>query len=164
MRLFLALWPDDAVRRQLVSAQRAWLWPARTAPVPADRLHLTLHFLGEVAEDGARELASSLPPCKAPFTLRLDRAALWPQGIAVLEPSDAPAGLATLHADLAALLRAQGLRVEARAFRPHVTLARHAQGAMPPAELPAIEWAVRGYALVRSRAGASAGYEPIARA
>jgi 2'-5' RNA ligase len=82
----------------------------------------------------------------------------------VLEPSDTPAGLATLHADLAALLRAQGLRVEARAFRPHVTLARHAQGAMPPAEPPAIEWAVRGYALVRSHSGAPLRYEPIARA
>lgn len=164
MRLFLALWPDEAVRRQLVSAQRAWLWPARAARVPADRLHLTLHFLGEIQEREAHALAAALPPCKLTFTLRLDRAALWPQGIAVLEPSDAPAGLAALNADLASLLRAQGLRVEARAFRPHVTLARHAQGSMPPAELPTIEWAVRGYALVRSRPGASAGYEPIARA
>lgn len=164
MRLFLALWPDDAVRRQLASAQRAWQWPARAARVPADRLHLTLHFLGEVPDREACALAAALPPCQVPFTLRLDRAALWPQGIAALEPGSTPAGLAALHADLAALLRAQGLRVEARAFRPHVTLARRAQGAVPPPEPLTIEWAVRGYALVRSHAGASLRYEPIVRA
>lgn len=164
MRLFLALWPDHAVRRQLASAQQAWHWPVRAARVPPDRLHLTLHFLGEVQERDAHALAAALPPCTAPFTLRLDRAALWPQGIAVLESSDTPAGLAALHADLGALLHTQGLRVEARAFRPHVTLARHAQGAMPPAEPQAIEWAVHGYALVRSHAGTPLRYEPIARA
>lgn len=164
MRLFLALWPDDAVRRRLAAAQQAWHWPARAARVPPDRLHLTLHFLGEVADREARALAASLPPCTAPFTLWLDRAALWPQGIAVLEPVEPPAGLAALHSDLAELLRVQGLRVEARAFRPHVTLARHAQGVMPPAEPAAVEWAVRGYALVRSTAGAPLRYEPIARA
>ncbi len=164
MRLFLALWPDDAVRERLAEAQRCWAWPRRTARVPPDRLHLTLHFLGEVPEREARALAAALPPCQVPFTLRLDRAALWPQGIAALEPGNTPAGLAVLHADLAALLRAQGLRVEARAFRPHVTLARHAQGAVPPPEPLAIEWAVRGYALVRSRAGTPLRYEPIARA
>ncbi len=164
MRLFLALWPDEAVRRQLALAQQAWQWPPRAARVPDDRLHLTLHFLGEVHEREARALVAALPPCTAPFTLRLGRAALWPRGIAVLESSDTPAGLATLHADLAALLRAQGMRVETRAFRPHVTLARHAQGAVPPVEQPAIEWAVRGYALVRSLAGTPLRYEPIARA
>lgn len=164
MRLFLALWPDDAVRRRLAAAQQAWHWPARAARVPPDRLHLTLHFLGEVADSEARALAASLPPCTAPFTLRLDRVALWPPGIAVLEPVEPPAGLAALHSDLAGVLRAQGLRVEARAFRPHVTLARHAQDAVPPAGLPVIDWAVRGYALVRSHPGTPLRYEPIARA
>lgn len=164
MRLFLALWPDDDLRVRLAAAQQAWQWPARAARVPPDRLHLTLHFLGEVADREARALAASLPPCTAPFTLRLDRVALWPQGIAVLEPVEPPAGLAALRGDLAGLLRAQGLRVEERDFRPHVTLARHAQGAVPPAGSTALEWAVRGYALVRSHAGTSLRYEPIAQA
>lgn len=164
MRLFLALWPDDAVRARIVAAQRCWDWPARAAVMPPDRLHLTLHFLGEVEEGAARALAAALPPPAAPFTLQLDRAALWPQGIAVLEPSAVPAGLGALHAELGGLLRARGLRVETRSFRPHVTLARHAQGALPPAGSRPFEWRVGGYALVHSNAGPPPRYEPIARA
>lgn len=162
MRLFLALWPDDAVRGCLARAQAAWTWPQRAARVPLERLHLTLHFLGEVDGRAAGRLAASLPPLTSPLALRLDRPVLWPQGIAVLEPSSVPAGLASLHAELAALLRGQGLPVEARPFRPHVTLARHAQGAMPPGKSPPVEWRADGYALVRSVAGPPLRYEPIA--
>lgn len=164
MRLFLALWPDDAVRERLALAQSRWVWPARAAPVPRERLHLTLHFLGEVDERAAAALAAALPPLAAPFTLQLDRPALWPQGIAVIEPSSVPPGLAALHADLAALLRGHGLPVEVRHFRPHVTLARHAHGATPIDEVSPIEWRATGYALVRSVAGSPLRYEPIARA
>ena len=163
MRLFLALWPDDAVRAQLAAAQRRWAWPARAACVPPGRLHLTLHFLGDVGEGAARALMASLPPLADPFTLRLERVALWPQGVAVLEPAVLPAGLAALHAELAALLRAQGLRVESRPFRPHVTLARSAQGALPPAGSPPVQWRVGAYALVHSIAGPPLRYVPIAR-
>ena len=164
MRLFLALWPDDAVRQRLVQAQQAWVWPTRAACVAPERLHLTLHFLGEVDDAAARMLAAALPPCPAPFSLRLDGVALWPQGIAVLQAGEPPAALAALHGELATRLRTLGLRVETRRFRPHVTLARHAQCAVPPAASPIVEWTVRGYALVRSHAGAPLRYEPIARA
>lgn len=164
MRLFLALWPADAVRDRLLAAQRQWAWPAGAAPVPRERLHLTLHFLGEVDERAAAALAAALPPLAAPFMLQLVRPALWPQGIAVIEPSSVPPALATLHAELAALLRGHGLQLEARRFRPHVTLARHAQGATPPGEVSPVEWRATGYALVRSVAGPPLRYEPIARA
>lgn len=164
MRLFLALWPDDDLRARLLSVQGRWVWPERAAAVPPDRLHLTLHFLGDVDEGAAASLAASLPPVASPFTLRLAQAALWPQGIAVLEPEAVPDGLSAIHAELGALLRSQGLRVEARPFRPHVTLARHAQGALPPDPSPAVEWPVGGYALVRSIAGPPLRYLPIARA
>lgn len=162
MRLFLALWPDDAVRARLADAQRAWRWPARATLVPPQRLHLTLHFLGEVGEPEARALIERLPPVEA-FTLQLERAACWPQGVAVLEAGEVPPAFSRLHPALADTLRALGLRVEARSFRPHVTLARHAQGAQAP-ELPqAIDWPVSGYALVRSHVGPPLRYEPIAR-
>lgn len=162
MRLFLALWPDDAVRDRLAQVQRAWDWPQRAARVPPDRLHLTLHFLGEVEDTAARVLASKLPPFATPFRLRLDRNAVWPHGVAVMEATELPPALAVLHGELALLLRELGLREEARRLRPHVTLARHAHGAVPPAASPVVEWAVRGYALVRSHAGTSPRYERIA--
>lgn len=162
MRLFLALWPDDDVRARLVAAQRGWTWPARVALTPPERLHVTLHFLGEVDDAAARALATRLPRC-SPFSLTLDRSALWPQGIAVLEAGEPPPALLQLHAALAAELRGLGLRVETRRWRPHVTLARHAEGAVPPASFEPVEWLLRGVALVRSHAGPPLRYEVIAR-
>jgi len=162
MRLFLALWPDDEVRARLAGAQRAWGWPRRAVCVPPQQLHATLHFLGEVDEPAVPALVAGLPPALR-FTLRLARAALWPRGLAVLEADEVPPALAQLHAALAALLRAQGLRVEARRLRPHVTLARHALGAAEPADFAPLDWAVQGYALVRSHAGPPLRYEVVAR-
>lgn len=162
MRLFLALWPDDVVRARLVAAQREWVWPPRAVPVSPERLHITLHFLGEVDEAAARALAGRLPPCPA-FALRLEQAALWPRGLAVREALDVPPELAQLHGALAGVLGRLGLRVEARRLRPHVTLARHAQGARPPERVAPLVWPVSGYVLVRSHAGPPLRYEPVAR-
>jgi 2'-5' RNA ligase len=64
-----------------------------------------------------------------------------------------PAALEILHARLAETLRALGLPVEARPFRPHLTLARKAAGAVAPAAAPDIRWPVAGYSLVQSAGG-----------
>ena len=87
MRLFLALWPDAAVRQRLVDASSAWLWPPQAAPVPSERLHLTLHYLGELGEVETASLRARMPGLPEPFLLEFGRSALWPQGIAVLEPA-----------------------------------------------------------------------------
>lgn len=159
-RLFVALWPGPAVRDALRAARDAWRWPPRAAPVAADKLHLTLHFIGSVPAGRVADIAAALRGVPvAPFELRLSQPALWPHGIAVLEMADGaavPARLAALHAALGDALRALALPVETRRLRPHVTLARHAQGATPPAAPPALSlrWPVRGCALVESRGGA----------
>lgn len=160
-RLFVALWPDERGRDALAASASEWHFSSGAARVRPERLHLTLHFLGEVGEPETQALVARLPPAET-FTLRLARADCWPQGVAVLEAGEPPPELLRLHAALADTLHGLGLRVEARRFRPHVTLARHAQGAQAP-ELPeAIEWPVRGYALVRSHAGPPLRYEAMA--
>jgi len=154
LRLFIGLWPDDATRLALAGWQRAWRWPAGAAPVVPERLHLTVHFLGQVEESRLPELVAGLrlPPFE-PFELRLGHAEVWPRGLAVLCPDEIPAGLAWLHADLAEALRRLALPVEARPFRPHLTLARKAVDATAPAETIALRWRVSGYALVQSEHG-----------
>jgi 2'-5' RNA ligase len=149
-RLFLALWPDPALRAQLRAARDGWTWPRGAAPVHADKLHVTLHFLGSQPRARLPELLDGLAVPFAPFTLQLGRAALWHNGIAVLEPHAEPAALLDLHARLSGALVGLGLVPEARAYRPHVTMARRANGAGMPAGDAAIAWAVRGYALVES--------------
>lgn len=159
-RLFIALWPTPAVRRALAAEQRLWQWPAGAALTAADKLHLTLHFIGTVPAAHVAAVAERLRlPCPR-FTLVLDHAQVWPNRCAVLGASQVPASLAALHASLADALRALQLPVEARALCPHVTLARRAQGAVPPAEPSALRWPVRGYALMQSAAGR---YTPVAR-
>ena len=164
MRLFLALWPDAAVRQRLVDAQSAWLWPAQAVPVPPERLHLTLHFHGQLAAADTAVLRERLPPLPMPFELELGCAALWPQGIAVLEPLSLPPGLAALHAALAKTLHTIGLRTDERPYRPHVTLARHAQRVTPPLDSAPWPWPVNGYALVHSVSGPPLRYDVLQRA
>lgn len=163
MRLFLALWPDAAVRQRLADAQSAWAWPPQAVPVPLERLHLTLHYLGELGDDAVIELRDRLPALPAPFELAFGQHALWPHGIAVLEPLAVPPGLVALHAALSQTLHAIGLRTDERAFRPHVTLARHAQATPLPADGPRCAWPVRGYALVHSVSGPPLRYDVLQR-
>ena len=168
-RLFLALWPDGALRRALLAWRDAWHWPPRAALVAPDDLHLTLHFLGGVPLVRLPELTAlggALDVRCEPFALSLGSAALWPQGIAVLQPEEPHAiapPLARLHGDLQLALARLGLPTEDRIYRPHVTLARHAQAAVPPPEGPNLRWQVAGYALFRSWPGKTGGYSVIRR-
>ena len=153
LRLFLALWPDAAVRDQLRARRNAWTWPRGAAPVATDKLHLTLHFLGDQPADVLPALLDGLAVPFTPFALQVGPAQLWHNGIAVLAPQAVPQPLLDLHARLAQALVALGLELEARAYRPHVTMARRAGGATVPTDGPVIDWQVDGYALVESRGG-----------
>ncbi|WBY01797.1 2'-5' RNA ligase family protein [Ramlibacter tataouinensis] len=152
-RLFLALWPDDGIRRRLQRHQQGWTWPAGAAPVRADQLHLTLHFLGNVPLQRLDEFADVLAVEAQPVALDLQegRPTVWPGGIAVLEFTPTPA-LLHLHGLLAASLATLGWPAQALRWRPHVTLARKAAGAhRPAAPVEPAQWkAGTGYALVRS--------------
>lgn len=151
-RLFIALWPGEPVRSALAAAQQRWTWPVRAALVRPDKLHLTLHFLGDVESDRVDALKAALDLASPPFELQARSADVWRGGIAVLE-TDTPPPLLALHAALGEALVGLGLAVEARPYRPHVTFARHAQDALPPPDLPALAWLVHGHALVRSAGG-----------
>jgi 2'-5' RNA ligase len=157
-RLFLALWPDPAIRHALRERRDAWNWPRGASPVQADKLHLTLHFLGELPTERLAELRRGFAVPFTPFRLSLGLPKLWPHGVAVLEPHEQPPELLALHARLSAALMALGLQPEARTFRPHVTLARRAGNAAVPPEAEKLVWDISGYALVESKPGNGGGY------
>ena len=163
VRLFLALWPGDASRRALAAARDRWAWPQGAAPVPTARLHLTLHFIGALPAARLAELGDALAVPFAPFTLAFGRTALWHHGIASLCPIEVPGRLRELHAGLGAALRGAGIATETRPFRPHVTLAKRAQGATPPPEEPRWRWPLRGYALVVSEQRPALTYRVLRR-
>ncbi|HEX6018763.1 MAG TPA: RNA 2',3'-cyclic phosphodiesterase [Burkholderiaceae bacterium] len=161
MRLFVALWPTPAVRVALGARRDAVAWPAGSSVVADERLHLTLHFIGAVPRTLWPRLLPALQvPCPPPFALELGAVEAWPHGLVVLRALAVPEPLRALHAAMAAALAGLGLRVEARPFRPHVTLARRAAGArLPPADEP-LRWRAGGYALVNSE---PTGYRVLAR-
>lgn len=162
-RLFVAIWPDAPVRDALAAWQRAWTWPPSAALVPSERLHLTLHFLGNVPVEQLPALTERLRVPFEPFELHFGRGEVWPGGTAVLRPDHAPPALLGLHGQLAAALAALGRPVESRRYKAHVTLARRAVGAMPPAVQPKFGWrAEAGFVLVRSLPDRG-GYEVLER-
>ncbi|HET7866486.1 MAG TPA: RNA 2',3'-cyclic phosphodiesterase [Burkholderiaceae bacterium] len=149
-RLFVALWPGPAVRMRLGALAGEWPWSAGAQRVGEAGLHMTLHFLGHVPRHRLKLVAEGLVVSMQPFDLVLDRAEVWRNGVAILAPSDIPAGLQMLQRSLTDALRPLGLVPEARAFRPHVTLARHAQDTVPPQQFTPVRWPVSSYELVES--------------
>ena len=157
-RLFLALWPDATIRQALRERRDAWDWPRGASPVATIKLHMTLHFLGSIPSERVPELRRGLAVPFSPFSLSIGVPKLWSHGIAVLEPQREPPELLQLHANLAEALVALGLEPEARTFRPHVTLARRANGVVVPPEAEPLTWDVKGYALVESKPDSGGGY------
>ena len=149
-RLFIALWPDSAVRDDLAGWRDAWSWPRSATPVRTERLHLTLHFIGEVERERVRELADALHVAFDRFGLRLGSAVLWAHGVAVLEPDAVPASLVQLRGALGTVLEQLALPVDAREFRPHVTMARRAAGAVVPLQGPVVDWEIDRFVLMES--------------
>lgn len=149
-RLFLALCPGRAVQAALATHADAWHWNEGVARyAPAD-WHVTLHFIGAVPRSRLDELRAGLTVPLTPFELRFGQPALWPHGLAVLLPMAQPVALQQLHDQLARRLHQLDLRTDERPYRPHLTLARRAQAARPPARWPAWGWWVQGYALMAS--------------
>ena len=152
-RLFLALWPDDAVRAAIDAAARG-LGIVAGRPVPPRNLHATLVFLG--ATDAARracvEHAAALVRIPA-FTVELSRVEVRRRGGLIwLAPATTPPAAQALVTELNAALAGCGHTPEPRPFRLHVTLARDARVSSPGAGTVApVRWQVGEFCLVSSR-------------
>ena len=154
-RLFFALWPDETAAARLAAAGVELAARIGGKPVPAEKIHLTLAFLGEIAPDRIEAgLAAACEVRAAPFAMRLDRlGAFRGARVAWAGTKTPPAQLVELQADLAGKLAAAGFVLEERAFTPHLTLVRKVAAALPPETMPAVGWAARDFRLVRSEAG-----------
>jgi len=161
-RLFIGLMPGADVRDALIAHQQHWYW-GDGAPTRPERLHLTVHFLGEIDATHEWALRNALAGEEvAPFDLVLRTPECWSGGVAVLRPDEHPA-LHDLHARLAGRLLQAGVVSHRVGFKPHVTLARGAPSAAPPEAAPPVRWTVSDFALVWSRPGPPAHYEVLDR-
>lgn len=163
-RLFIALWPDEAVREAVLAQLPEMPPPAK--PVPRDNWHVTLAFLGSVPAGRRDDFETAAASVAAePFDLRLDRFGYFHRSkVLWLGAGTIPSELDALHRDLEAGLSRYGYEPDRRPFTVHLTLARK----MPPPEaLPEarpVDWRVADFCLVRSvleRRGAR--YEVVRR-
>ena len=128
-RLFIALWPDAKVRRELAMLQaRPEMRAAGGRTVPAKNIHMTLRFLGDVDASQQRALEARLAEFVfEPVTLTLDRVGYWPRsGILWLGLRKTPRSFNIAAQRLSTELRALGFRADGCGFKAHVTLARDA--------------------------------------
>jgi RNA 2',3'-cyclic 3'-phosphodiesterase len=154
-RLFFALWPRPEAARALAALAEDLVRVCGGKPVPIEKMHITLAFLGEVraeARPAAVSVASGLRG-KA-FDSALDRVGSFRgAGVAWAGMSEPPARLVTLQRKLTGALREAAFELEDREFTPHVTVARRIARPIPRASIPPIAWTAREMTLVRSETG-----------
>ena len=164
-RLFFALWPDAALREEAAGRVATLVATAGGRPQRPDQLHLTLVFLGQVAEDRVASVRSvGAEATGAPVTVTLDRLEHWrkPQ-VLCLTASEVPPPLVVLVEEIRASLVAAELPSETRPYRPHLTLARKVTRFDPRPEVEPLLWRADAVTLVESRSDARGSrYEPLA--
>jgi 2'-5' RNA ligase len=165
VRLFVAVWPDDAVVEQLAALERPVIdgvrWTTR------NQWHITLRFFGEVEDAGAvevalRDVAARSRPVRAVLGPRVQRVGnmLW-----------APvSGLDDVAGSVISATATFGGPPDDRRFRGHITLARHRSrkkgSVLRVAEGQPLSgwWDVHEVELVRSHLGREgARYEVVVR-
>jgi RNA 2',3'-cyclic 3'-phosphodiesterase len=160
------------MRRAMVQAVRK---AARARPgsdpgcggraVPADNLHVTLAFLGSVAERrlpelataarGAAEILRSLGGAnlpKDPLELVFDRLEYWRAAhLLCALPTESPARVGDLARMLQDALTARGFAPDVKPFRPHVTVVRKVVRPGPVDKMQPVVWRFTELALIESR-------------
>lgn len=166
--LFFALQPDkDAAIRIFNSGStlRA-LHRFRGKLIAPERLHITLHFLGDFDAAVAGRAAEAVRSVRAePIVVVLDRAKSFSNRRQtrpfVLVGHASSQELRNLQRKLAAALLKVGLRNEVRSFTPHLTLLYDEQ-IVKERPITPVCWTVQEFVLVRSFVG-QGRYETLGR-
>jgi 2'-5' RNA ligase len=150
IRLFFALWPDEDLRARLSAAADGIAIEGAARRVPANNLHLTLHFVGNVYFEEMVCLQRQAGRVRAEsFRLDIDcQGSFKKPRLAWMGCSDAPAALGELQAQLGRQLQLCGFQSEARPYHPHVTVARKTEPLVEGGPLEPVTWMVTEFALI----------------
>lgn len=154
LRIFFALWPDQQLRDQIVDRLRPIDFDlTKSRLVTEANLHMTLHFIGNTTaptldclDRQARQIQFK------PFDMQLDSMGVFEKPrVLWLGCDNPPTPLIELQGKLGQRFTRCGFTPEARAFTPHVTVARKFANLTQPVEISPICWRVEGFALVVSK-------------
>lgn len=151
-RLFIALYPDDAVRARLHRLALDLVRNSGARVVPRANLHLTLRFLGSVDAATQACLQQKLEQIRGQgFKLQFDtieyrkrQQMLWANVTSV------PDALTELVAAVEQSAVDCGLGSSDHPFRPHLTLARKVRKARIPEQIEIPETRIEEFCLVHS--------------
>lgn len=165
VRVFFALRPDSQTREDIAS----WQVPLRGIVggrvLPAENLHNTLVFLGAVPVEHLENLRlAAQEVCGEKFQLVFNLARYWGHNqIVYAALGIVPPQLTQLVQALEKSLKHHGVAYEQRAYKPHVTLLRHAQWSdspLPP--MHPVRWAVQDFVLMQTHGeGQDVRYEVL---
>jgi 2'-5' RNA ligase len=156
-RLFFALWPDEAMRQAMARATQGARRDSGGRPVPPENLHVTLAFLGSVAERRLAELgdialAAAREAVAAPLELAFDHLEYWRAAQLLCAAAAGPfPPAAALAARLQALLARSGFGPDLKPFRPHVTVMRKVARPAAVGGMETVLWRFEAFALIESR-------------
>ncbi|MFZ5747923.1 MAG: RNA 2',3'-cyclic phosphodiesterase [Pseudomonadota bacterium] len=171
-RLFVGIRPPAPIRAallRLMSGIQGARWQRD------DQLHVTLRFIGEVDRHQGRDVADALAAIRfPPLTLAIEGVGMFdsrgrPNAVwAGIRPQDE---IARLHRKVDQAVMRCGLPAEARAYLPHITLARLSGGAGTPdaflathAGLASPRFTIDEFLLFESHMGSEgASYEAVER-
>jgi 2'-5' RNA ligase len=155
-RLFLALWPEDETRQQILELQKSLKHGSGlgdASPVDENHIHITLHFLGSIPEQEIPILTQALDGVSGnAFSIELDRLGyfskpkiLWLGNTEQSEPLNA------LHKATGQAVRKCLAGYQQKKHVSHVTLFRKA-GQLPQKEhIEPISWHANSFVLVESK-------------
>ena len=163
MRIFFAVWPS------VETAHALGRWAAQAQDktggkaTPAEKIHLTLAFLGDA--DPEKAIAAGRRVTATAHELPIEQARYWRENnIVWAGPRETPPPLKALFESLSIELYREQFILERRPFAAHVTLIRKARAGKSLAPLPALDWPVDEFVLVRSSlSSAGSTYETLER-
>ncbi len=173
MRVFVAVFPPPETREALADAARDLPVHGAVRLTPAANVHLTLKFLGDLAESDLNRVTQALEPLRTrhePFEANISGFGAFPSPrrarilwAGIGEGSDS---LISLAADVEDSLKPLGFEREGRPYVPHLTLGR-ARGRPATLETPGASPQVPGFRvrrleLVESVLGGGATYSTLA--
>lgn len=148
LRLFFALWPDDATASALQKLQQG----LHGRITPYSNLHITLAFLGQQPAallPELKDILAHLP--RVDIVLRLDQFGYFRRNrIAWVGTTELPEALLSMYRDLVQALVERNIPFkDEHDFKPHITLARDAS-VPPDVTFDPIVWHANQVVLVQS--------------